>query len=515
MSARSNWAGRPPETRPFLITCMVMLPTIMHSVDITIVAVAVPAIQGAMGATEDEVAWVLSSYLIAVAVITPATGWLSSALGRRRLLLLSVAGFTFASLLCGIADSLNEIVVFRILQGGFGATLIPLSQAIVLDTYPVRDHGRAMAFWGVGVMAGPIMGPVLGGLITDLYSWRWVFFINLPIGLAAMAGVLLIVPESETARKRRLDWIGFATLALGLAALQMILDRGEKLEWFASTEIGILALVAGIALYLFLLRSLSSTDAFLDLRLFGNRNFAICLCLGFSAHACLYSTIALLPPMLQNVLGYPAFTAGLLFIPRAVGTLVGMFVVSQIARHIDMRISIAAGLLIAAFGIWQMAGFSTEVGSHEIIVTGLTQGFGLGLAFTPITVLAFSTLARESRTEAAGVYAILRSFGASIGISAFVTLYARNVQINRSALVEQISPYNEAMTGSTLPQAWSLDQAAGLSSLSREIDRQAAMIAYVDDFALIALCTALLVPLVFLLRPPAKGPAPKRPDPPE
>lgn len=494
---------------------MVMLPTIMHSVDITIVAVAVPAIQGAMGATEDEIAWVLSSYLIAVAVITPATGWLSSALGRRRLLLLSIAGFTFASLLCGIADSLNEIVIFRILQGGFGATLIPLSQAIVLDTYPVRDHGRAMAFWGVGVMAGPIMGPVLGGLITDLYSWRWVFFINLPIGLVAMAGVLLIVPESETARKRRLDWFGFATLALGLAALQMILDRGEKLEWFASTEIGVLALVASIALYFFLLRSLSSTDAFLDLRLFGNRNFAICLCLGFSAHACLYSTIALLPPMLQNVLGYPAFTAGLLFIPRAFGTLIGMFVVSQIARRIDMRISIAAGLLIAAFGIWEMAGFSTEVGSHEIIVTGLTQGFGLGLAFTPITVLAFSTLARESRTEAAGVYAILRSFGASIGISAFVTLYARNVQINRSALVEQVSPYNEAMTGSVLPQAWNLDQAAGLSSLSREIDRQAAMIAYVDDFALIALCTVLLVPLVFLLRPPGKGPAPARQEAPK
>lgn len=485
---------------------MVMLPTIMHSVDITIVAVAVPAIQGAMGATEDEIAWVLSSYLVAVAVITPATGWLSSALGRRRLLMLSVAGFTFASLLCGIADSLNEIVVFRILQGGFGATLIPLSQAIVLDTYPARDHGRAMAFWGVGVMAGPIMGPVLGGLITDLYSWRWVFFINLPIGLAAMVGILLIVPESETARKRRLDWVGFATLALGLAALQMILDRGERLEWFASTEIAVLAVTAGIALYFFLLRSLSRPDAFLDLRLFRNRNFALCLALGFSTHASLYATVALLPPLLQNVLDYPAFTAGLLFIPRALGTLIGMFVVSQLSRLIDMRISIALGLLIAAFGVGQMAGFTTEVGPREIVLTGLIQGVGLGLAFTPITVLAFSTLARHSRTEAAGIYAILRSFGASLGISAYVTIFARNVQINRASLVERVSPYNESMSGDALPQAWSLDQAAGLSTLSREIDKQAAMIAYVDDFALIALMTVISIPIVALLRPVRREP---------
>jgi MFS transporter, DHA2 family, multidrug resistance protein len=505
-----TWGRQSSKTHPFLITCMVMLPTIMHSVDITIVAVAVPAIQGAMGATEDEVAWVLSSYLVAVAVITPATGWLSSVLGRRRLLLLSIAGFTFASLLCGIADSLNEIVAFRVLQGGFGATLIPLSQAIVLDSYPTRDHGRAMAFWGIGVMAGPIMGPVLGGLITDLYSWRWVFFINLPIGLAALVGVLLIVPESETARKRRLDWIGFATLALGLAALQMILDRGERLEWFASTQIVLLALIAGLALYFFLLRSLSRTDAFLDLRLFRNRNFALCLALGFSTHASLYATVALLPPMLQNVLDYPAFTAGMLFIPRALGTLVGMFVVSQIARRIDMRLSIAAGLLIAAFGVWEMAGFTTEVGPREIVITGLIQGVGLGLAFTPITVLAFSSLARESRTEAAGIYAILRSFGASLGISAFVTVFARNMQANRANLVEQVSPYNEAMAGSALPRAWSLDQAEGLSALSRVIDKQAAMLAYVDDFALIAMLTVCLIPIVALIRPPRQAPPARR-----
>ncbi len=503
MTAEPAPAGR--EAGRLLVNIAVMLPTIMHSIDITIVAVALPRMQGAFSATQDQIAWVLSSYLVAIALVTPATGWLSARIGRRRLFLLSVAGFTAASVLCGAAGSVTEIVIFRLLQGGFGAGLIPLSQAILLDTYPPREHGRAMAIWGVGVMAGPILGPTLGGYLTEFHSWRWVFYINLPIGIMALLAIFAYVPDSEGRRHRPMDYFGFVTLAIAVGSLQMLLDRGERLDWFASPEIIVLGLLAGFGFYWFVVHSLTTREPFLDTGLFKDRNFTVCLALGFCTHATLYATVALLPPLLQQVLNYPALEAGFLFIPRALGSLLGMFVVARLASRLDLRWMMLAGLLLAAYGLWEMSRFTVDVGRSLIVWSGLIQGVGLGLVFIPVSATAFSTLPRASRTEAAGIYAVVRSLGASLGISVFITLLTRNAQINRANLVEQVSPFNELYRSPNLPESWRLDDLSGLSSLSGVIDRQAAMIAYVDDFLVLTVLTLALIPLILLISKPPRA----------
>ncbi|MCX7355136.1 MAG: DHA2 family efflux MFS transporter permease subunit [Alphaproteobacteria bacterium] len=494
-----------PETRRLLVNCAVMLPTIMHSVDITIATVALPSIQGALSATQDQAAWVLTAYVIAIAIVTPATGWLAGRLGRRRLFLIAVTGFTLTSMLCGAAQSLPELVLFRLFQGGFGAGLIPLSQAVVLDTYPPREHGRAMAIWGIGVMAGPIIGPTLGGYLTEFYSWRAVFYINLPIGILALLGILAFVPDTARDHSRALDLFGFGALAISIACLQMVLDRGERLDWFDDPKIVIGCALAIVGFYFYVAHSLTHHRPFLDPKLFRDRNFIAGLMLGFSAHVCLYSTVALLPPFLQNLLEYPVLTSGFLFIPRAIGTLIGMAIVSRLAGKVDPRVLILVGLLIAAYGLWQMTGFTLEVEPHEIVVSGLLLGIGLGLIFVPVSTTAFSSLPRALRTEGAGIYAVVRSLGASLGISVFVTLFVRNAQANRSALVENVTPYNNLFRAPYLPPQWSLGHSESLSSLSRVVDRQAEMIAYVWDFQVLMFLTLAVIPLVFLITPPKKA----------
>jgi DHA2 family multidrug resistance protein len=488
-----------PEARRFAVNCAVMLPTIMHSVDITIATVALPSIQGALSATQDQVAWILSSYVIAVAMVTPATGWLAARLGRRRLFLISVTGFTLTSALCGSAHGLAELVIYRLFQGGFGAGLIPLSQAVVLDTYPRREHGRAMAIWGVGVMVGPIIGPTLGGYLTEFYDWRWVFYINLPIGILALFGILAFVPDTERDSRRALDYFGFAALALGIGCLQMVLDRGERLDWFADTEIVLGSALAAVGFYWYVVHSLTTQRPFLTPELFRDRNFVIGLALGFTAHVSLYATVALLPSFLQNLLNYPIVTSGLLFVPRAFGTLIGMAIVSRTTTRVDPRVLMLAGLVVASYGLWEMTRFTLDVSESRIVWSGLIFGVGLGLVFVPVSTVAFSTLPRVLRTEAAGIYAVVRSLGASLGISVFVTILVRNAQVNRSALVENISPYNERYHGPLLSAPLGHGQAEGLSNISHMIDRQAEMIAYVNDFRALMVVTLCVIPLVFLL----------------
>lgn len=503
MTSAAPAAGQ--ETRRLLVNCAVMLPTIMHSVDITIATVALPSVQGALSATQDQVSWVLTAYVIAVAIVTPATGWLAARLGRRRLFLIAVAGFTLTSMLCGAAQSLTELVLFRLFQGGFGAGLIPLSQAVVLDTYPQREHGRALAIWGIGVMAGPIIGPTLGGYLTEFYDWRWVFYINLPIGVLALFGIMAFVPDTARDHNRTLDLFGFAALAIAIACLQMVLDRGERLDWFADPEIVIGCVFAAVGLYFYVVHALTTTRPFLDPVLFKDRNFIAGLMLGFMAHVCLYSTVALLPPFLQHLLNYPVLTSGFLFIPRAIGTLIGMMVVSRLAGRVDPRAMILVGLLTAAYGLWEMTGFTLEVEPFEIVWSGLALGIGLGLVFVPVSTTAFSSLPRALRTEGAGIYAVVRSLGASLGISIFVTLFVRNAQFNRAALVENVSPYNNLFRAPYLPEAWGLGHSQSLSSLSTVIDRQAEMIAYVYDFQILMFATLAVMPLVLLITPPSRA----------
>jgi len=491
-----------------LVTVSIMLATIMQALDTTIANVALPHMQGSLAATQDQISWVLTSYIVAAAIMTPPTGFLSARFGRKRLFLASVTGFTIASMLCGAAQTLDQIVVFRLLQGVFGAALVPLSQAVLLDTYPRERHGSAMALWGVGVMVGPILGPTLGGWLTDAYNWRWVFYINLPFGLMALFGILAFVPETERDR-RPFDWFGFTTLSVALGALQLMLDRGELKDWFGSPEIIIEAALAGLAMYLFLVQMATAERPFLEPALFKDRNFCIGLFFIFVIGIVLLATLALMPPFLQNLMGYPVITTGFVLAPRGIGTMIAMMVVGRMIGRIDSRLIIFSGLSLTALSLYQMASFTTDVSETRIVVSGIIQGLGLGFIFVPMSTLTFATLEPRFRTEAAGLFSLMRNIGSSIGVSVVTALLSQYTQINHAILSEHVSPYNPLMQGSRLPALWDPAQPSGLAALDAEVTRQAATIAYLNDFRFMMYVTLLALPLILLLRKPRRAPAPE------
>ena len=493
---------------PALITVSVMLATIMQALDTTIANVALPHMQGSLSATQDQISWVLTSYIVAAAIMTPTSGFLSARLGRKRLFVWSITGFTIPSILCGVATSLTEMVVFRLLQGVFGAALVPLSQSVLLDTYPREKHGSAMAMWGVGVMVGPILGPTLGGYLTEFYDWRFVFLINLPFGILALLGILAFVPETERDKERPIDWFGFALFGVAIGALQMMLDRGELKDWFSSPEIVVEAVLAGLCFYMFLVHMTTHPRPFLSPRLFRDRNFVTGLFLIFMVGIVLLATMALLPPFLQNLKGYPVITVGFALAPRGIGTMVAMLVVGRLVNKLDPRLLMLAGLGMTALSLHQMAGFNLDTDVWALTWTGVLQGFGLGFIFVPLSAVTFSTLEPSLRTEATGLFSLLRNLGSSIGISAVIMLLSRNTQINHAALSEYVTPFDPALRA-MLPNAWSLDTASGLAALNAEVTRQAATVAYLDDFRLMMGVTLLAIPLVFLLRRARRGPAPK------
>jgi MFS transporter, DHA2 family, multidrug resistance protein len=487
-----------------LITVSVMLATIMQALDMTIANVALPHMQGSMSATQDQISWVLTSYIVAAAIMTPPTGWLAARYGRKRLFLVTVTGFTLVSMLCGAATSLDEIVLFRLLQGAFGAGLVPLSQAVLLDSYPPESHGRAMAMWGVGVMVGPILGPTLGGWLTEYYNWRWVFYINLPFGILALLGLLAFVPETKRDSSRPFDFFGFALLSLALGALQLMLDRGETKDWFSSTEIIAEAVTAGLCFYLFLVHMFTARRPFIEPGLFKDRNFATGLLFIFVVGIILLATLSLLPPFLQNLMGYPVLTTGYLLAPRGVGTMGAMFMVGFLTGRIDVRALILIGISLTALSLWQMAGFTADVSSHAIVESGLIQGLGLGFMFVPLSTVAFATLPVERRTEATAMFSLMRNIGSSIGISVVVSLLAQNTQINHATLAAHATPFNPMFQAPHLPALWSLGSQAGMMALNNEITQQAAAIAYVDDFRLMMYLMLLAIPMLLLLRSPRR-----------
>lgn len=482
-----------------LITVSIMLATIMQAVDTTIANVALPHMQGALSATTDQIAWVLTSYIVASAIMTPATGVLADRFGRKRFFLFSVVGFTLTSVLCGLAGSLGQIVLYRLLQGVFGAALVPLSQAVLLDTYPRERHGSAMALWGIGVMVGPILGPSLGGYLTEYYDWRWVFFINLPVGILAAIGLIAFVPETTRQAGRRMDWLGFGLLSVAIGALQLMLDRGETLGWFDSPEIVIEAFLAALGLYLFLAHILTARKPFLEPRMFRDRNLSIGLVFIFVVGIILLATLALLPPYLQNLMGYPVVTAGLVLAPRGVGTMTAMFLVGRLINRLDARWLILTGLLLTAGSLHVMAGFTPEVARETIVWSGVMQGLGLGFIFVPLSTLSFSTLDPVYRNEGTAMFSLMRNIGSSIGISLVVTLLARNAQRYHAQLAEHISPYNPAYTD-WLPGLGGLSAQQQLVLLNGEVSRQAAAMSYITDFRLMMLVTLAAVPLLLLLR---------------
>ncbi len=488
-----------------MITVSIMLATIMQVVDMTIVNVALPHMQGSMSATQDQIAWVLTSYIVAAAILTPLTGVLAEKFGRKRTFVVSVIGFTIASMLCGAATSLEQIVAFRLLQGAFGAGLVPLSQAVILDTYPREKHGSAMALWGMGVMVGPILGPTLGGYLTEYYSWRWTFYINVPVGALALLGVLVFLPETEQRRGRGFDFFGFALLSIAVGALQLMLDRGESLDWFASTEIVLETVASGLALYLFLVHMLTAEKPFIEPGLFKDRNFSTGLMLMFMVGVMLLATMALLPPFLQSLLGFPVLTTGYVLAPRGIGTMLAMVVVGRLVGKVDTRLLVLTGLVLMAYSLWLMTKFTAEVGTYEIVRTGVIQGVALGFIFVPMSTITFATLAARFRNEGTAMFSLIRNIGSSIGISVVMTLLGQATQTSRAALVESVTPFRAALHGPGMPALWNWTTTQGAAALSAAVNRQAVTLAYLNDFRLMMYMTALAAPLLLILRSPKRS----------
>jgi MFS transporter, DHA2 family, multidrug resistance protein len=486
------------------ITASIMLATFMQGVDTTITNVALPHMQGSLSASQDQIAWVVTSYIIAAAIMTPLTGWLAGRFGIKYVFLISVIGFTLASALCGAATSLSQLVIYRLLQGVCGAALVPLSQAVLFQINPPERHAKAMAVWGMGVILGPILGPALGGYLTDYYNWRWVFYINLPAGVLAAVGIFLFIRETRHGHREPFDFFGFASLSLAIGALQLMLDRGELQDWFGSIEIWIEATIAALGLYLFVVHTATAVDrSFLNRDLLKDRNCMVGTVLMFLIGIPLYGTMTLMPLMLQNLMHYPVVTTGLVTAPRGIGTMAAMFLVARLIGRVDIRLIIMTGMLLAVISSWQMTGFSLQMGMGPIIVSGVLQGFGLGFVFTPLSTITFSTLPRRILTQGTAIFSLMRNVGGSIGISIVVALLAENTQTVHSRLIENLRPDNPLAHAPFLAAPYSLSTATGIAALNAEVTRQAQMVAYIDDFKMMMLVVLISTPLLLLLRNPA------------
>jgi MFS transporter, DHA2 family, multidrug resistance protein len=490
-----------------IVSACTVLATLMQALDTTIANVALPYMQGSFAAAPDQITWVLTSYIVAAAIMTAPVGWLSARFGRKTLFIACLAGFTFASVLCGLAKSLDQMVMFRLLQGAFGAGLVPLSQATMLDLYPLEQRGSAMALWGVGVMVGPILGPTLGGYLTDVYDWRWVFFINVPFGILGIVGLALFLRERSGSAALKFDWIGFAALSLGLGALQLVLDRGEVKDWFGSTEIVVEAMLAALGLYLFVVHVAMAKRPFIPPRIFRDLNFSVGLLVMFAVGMVLLASSALLAPYLQTLGGYPVAQAGILMAPRGAGTMIAMLAAGRLVNRIDPRLLMFAGFVLLAESARQMVGWTPDIGPWSLTLTTLIQGAGLGLVFTPLQIVAFATLPSTLRTDGTALFSLVRNVGSSIGVSVATFLLEQNTQIEHAALAGQVTPFNRMLQSAGAYLYWNSATQAGLSALNDEITRQASIIAYVDDFKLMLMVSLPAVLLLFLMRWPGSRPA--------
>jgi MFS transporter, DHA2 family, multidrug resistance protein len=513
-----------------IITVCLMAATLMQALDSTIANVALPYMQGSLAATSDQITWVLTSYVIAAAIMTAPVGWLAMRFGRKQLFIACLAGFTVASMACGAAQSLPQMVLFRLAQGVFGAALVPLSQATLLDIYPMEQRGQAMAIWGMGVMVGPILGPTLGGYLTEFYNWRWVFYVNLPFGIMAIAGLVIFMPRGEPNSGMRFDWTGFMALALGVGALQMMLDRGETKDWFGSREIIVEAVLAGTGLYLFLVHIFTAEKPFIPPRIFRNGNYSSASGLMFSIGVVLLASSALLAPFLQTLAGYPVESAGLIMAPRGIGTMVAMMMVGRLTARMDPRKLMGFGVLVMSWSFWRMSTWTPDVGEQEIIFTIVIQGFAMGFVFVPMQVMAFATLDPALRGDGTALLSLFRNIGSAIGVSITELMLARNQQIVHAALASVITPFNRILgagpgaamapitplgSALTLPPVglqatvttpfgagFSPNNPFGAAILDKTINFQASVIGYMNDYRLMVWTSLPAVLLLFLMRRP-------------
>ena len=491
-----------------IITLCTVGATLMQALDQTIANVALPYMQGSLSATTDEITWVLTSYITAAAIMTAPVGWMAARFGRKYLFITCLIGFTAASMLCGAAQSLVQMVVFRVLQGVFGAALVPLSQSTMMDIYPMEKRGQAMAIWGMGVMIGPILGPTLGGYLTELYNWRYVFYINLPFGILATVGLIFFMPRSHPNFNMRFDWIGFAVLSLGIGGLQMMLDRGQNQDWFTSPEI-IAELVLGcLGVYLFVVHMMTATKPFIPPAMFRDRNFSTGVVVMFAAGTVLVSSSSLMAPWLQTLANYPVEAAGLIMAPRGIGTMFAMMTGGRLTSKLDPRKLMAFGIITLVWSIWDMTTWTPDVSQWRIAATITVQGAGLGFLFIPLQVLAFATLPGQYRTDGASLFSLFRNIGAAIGVSVTSSMLVHNTQVLHEQIGGTVTPFNRAlMDGGAVEHFWDPATRHGAAMLDSVINQQAQIIAYMDDYKMMIFTTAPMLLLLLLMR--KSGPRPK------
>ncbi|HXZ17784.1 MAG TPA: DHA2 family efflux MFS transporter permease subunit [Roseiarcus sp.] len=493
--------------RRAVLTICVMLAVVMQALDTTIANVALPYMQGSLSTTQDQINWVLTSYIVASAIMTGPIGWAAGRFGRKRLFIVSAAGFTLASMLCGIAQTIGQMVGFRLLQGVFGAGLVPLAQSVMLDAYPVERRGSAMATFGMGVMLGPIMGPTLGGWLTDAYSWRWVFYVNLPFGVLTAAGLAFLLRETPRARAP-FNWMGFLSLSLGIGALQLMLDRGQDLGWFDSEEIVVEAVLSATGFYFFFADAATTDRPFVPLRMFLDRNFALANAMMFLNGLILLATMALLTPFLQTLLGYPVLASGFLLGARGIGTLASMMVVGRLLnRGVEPRGLMLFGWSIATYALWRMSGWNAETPGSLIVMTTVTQGAGLGFVFVPLQTVGYATLPAEYRTHGAAMWTLIRNIGSSVGISLMIANLVNDTAVFHSRLAEFVTPFSDAMKLPDAAGAFPLASGQGLALLDALVTEQAATIAYANEFLIMAYVSLIAFPLILMFHTPKAAPA--------
>jgi DHA2 family multidrug resistance protein len=488
-----------PGLRRNMVTICAMTATIMQALDTTIANVALPYMQGTLSASQDQINWVLTSYIVAAAIMTAPVGWIANRFGRKRIFILCSAGFTIASVLCGLAQDINQMVLFRLLQGVFGAALVPLSQAVMLDSYTLQERAKAMSIWGMGVMMGPIMGPSLGAWLTETYSWHWVFFVNLPFGFVTVLGLIIFMDETKKDLNLRFDWFGFTALAVAIGSLQLALDRGEQLGWLESNEIVAEFIVSAIGFYYFFAHSFTTSRPFIQFALFKDRNFVTgCIFMAVMGLV-LYSTMALASPYLQNVIGYPIITAGVLLASRGCGTFVAMMLVGRLMRYIEARILIISGLSITAFSLFNMTGWTDQTGVPEIVTLSIIQGFGFGLVFVPLSTVAFLTLPNHLRTDGTSMLTLMRNVASSVGISLVIAQLTEGSRRIYAILNEHVNPFNHAMQMPDVAGQINMNTDHGRAMADVMIGLQAQIIAFSQDYQMVMMFILCSIPLAIMI----------------
>jgi len=496
-----------------LITIAVMSATLLQVLDTTIVNVALPHMEGALAATPDQITWVLTSYLVASAIFMPLTGYFTDRMGQKKFLLFSMGGFVATSALCGAAGNITEIVIFRLLQGVFGAALVPLSQAIMADIFPAEERGTAMALWGVGVMVGPILGPTLGGYLTEVATWRWNFYINVPIGVASMLLAAKVVPDSVK-KIRKMDWKGLALLWIAIGSLQYFLDRGNQADWLHARDICLSMFLFAVSVPAFLLHAHGRRNhqGVFDPHIFLDRNFTICSCLLGLFGLGLYGGMILLPLMTEGLMNYPVLTTGLIMAPRGLSAMVSMLLVGRLLKYVDAKKLIFVGILLTGVGMYICTFYSLDISRAWLIAPIVIQGFGLGMVFVPLSAVAFSTLPAHLRAEAAGLFSLLRTIGSSIGISIVATILSRGTQHFWNQLGGRITPFNPAVANYLQSAGLTPDSPQGLTVLAHTLGMHAQMLAFINAYAFIAFCFMLMIPLVLILKRSGHSERPIQPD---